>query len=107
MIKLTDINKVLIEHHIYPNKRGYLYIRFILQNLSDEKSFRLKSYYDYAAENFHVKPNTIEKSISNAIESSFKFIDVAEKYGKMVDADKGKLTNKHFIGILFSMIHND
>lgn len=99
------IDNLLLEHRIFPNKKGYAYLKAFIKYRMENESYLFKDVYILVADNFGVKPNSVEKSISNVIESSFGHYEIAEKYGSLVDAEKGKLSNKLFLRILLDEIH--
>ncbi|MBS6477587.1 MAG: hypothetical protein KH405_07230 [Firmicutes bacterium] len=99
------INKMLIKRRILPNKKGYAYLFCVIERLLNNKTCLSDAYF-CAADKFKVKANTVEKSISNAIEGSFDNMFVAERYGSFASPDSGKITNKKFISLIIDEIHN-
>ena len=100
------ISRVLLSHHILPNKKGYFYLAFIIELMLCESKSNLKQFYNLASNVFGVRNNTIEKCIANVIEKSFSYIDMSEKYGDLTSTEKGKLTNKQFFDLLITQIAN-
>lgn len=100
------IKKAMLAHHIFPNKKGYKYLLAVVEYVYKMRPAKLSDAYDAAALQFGVKPNSIEKSISDAIESSFDNAENAGRYGFLASAESGKITNKRFVAILIKEIHN-
>lgn len=99
------LSLMLIERRILPNKKGYAYLMFVIDRLLSDK-IGLSEAYEKAAKKFNVRANTVEKSISNAIEGSFGSMSVAEKYGKYASPVSGKITNKKYVSMIIEEIHN-
>ena len=66
-----DIKKALICHHIFPNKKGYKYLLYVMEYAIEGCGKTLSEIYVLVAEKCGVKPNSVEKCISDSIESSF------------------------------------
>lgn len=100
------INKTLVEHHIFPNKKGYKYLFGVMEYVLENGCRVLYGAYESVAAYYGIKVNSVEKCIASAIETSFDNIYIAEKYGSFTSARSGKITNKRFIKLLIEEIHN-
>ena len=98
------INEMLLKRRILPNKKGYKYLFFVIEYILGQKAV-ISLTYDVASKRFGVKPSTVEKSISNAIEGSFDSMFVVENYGEYASPCSGKITNKKFISMVIDEIH--
>ena len=104
--EISRVDEVLLQHKIFPNKKGYGYLKGVILTLSRDKNATLKSAYAEIAKVKDVKISAVEKGISNVIEKSFESFTIAEKYGKAVNKEKGKLTNKQFIFTVLKVINH-
>jgi hypothetical protein len=102
MKQSIEIKKSLLACGLKPNVKGFSYctgvVAYCLNNGLD-----LKGAYESVATTHSVKPNSVEKSISNAVERGFLSIDVQNTFEKMTD-DNAKLTNKKFVKYILDLL---
>ncbi len=94
-MRSIDIEKALLSCGLKPNVKGFSYCADVVA-FCKENGLRLKRAYEVIAKNFGIKPNSIEKSVSNAIERGFLNIEVQRRFERLTDKN-AKLTNKKFV----------
>lgn len=91
---------------IPPHMSGYQYIReAIMQSVNNSKAFSsiTKVIYPSVAEKFNTTPQKVERSIRNAIESTWSRGNpdtIDNLFGYTINYSKGKPTNSEFIAMI-------
>lgn len=103
---LNTVTNVLIELGIPTNVKGYQYIREgIILAINDMSmlNYITKLIYPSIAEKYDATPSSVERAIRNAIEICFTRSGgdiLYQTFGNAIDANKGKVTNSEFIGLI-------
>lgn len=103
---INEVTKILLELGIPTNVKGYQYVREgILIAIRDMSMLHYitKFIYPSIAEKYDATPGSVERAIRNAIEICFTRTggDILYKtFGNAIDAEKGKVTNSEFIGLI-------
>ncbi len=66
-----ELSEVLIYIGITPEKQGYIYLKLVINELSEKPSLKLRSAYESISKNYCVNSCTLDSSIRNAIHAAY------------------------------------
>lgn len=94
---------ILRELDIRPNIKGYLYIKFLMEQCQADPSYHnasmTKEIYPDCAKQFDTTPSRVERAMRHALELSFQ--KVPESYSELFGGTFTKVpTNSEFIGLV-------
>lgn len=98
----ATINNYLLKFRIMPTLKGYKYLRECIKLVLYDDSFLSfkKHVYPCVAGMYDASPESVERGISNAIESAWLNGDIEvlnEDFGPTIMESRGKPTNKEFV----------
>ena len=98
MNTMGKIHSVLLKNGVMPNVKGYRYCADILLLLVAGTT-QMNKCYQKVAQKYGILPNSIEKSVVNAIEKAFGRCEIQQKYA-LLCLDSGKVSNKKFFSLM-------
>lgn len=107
LIDMPKIDKILLKMGISPSLKGYWYLRELIAatvSCNGDISRKVTRWMTQLASSRKVNYHQVERCVRHAVESSVNRIDAdtfEELYGNIIFSNKGKPTNKEFLGAAY------